>query len=72
MSQKDSLDDWSVGWYCLRAKPRMENVASATLSTLDSIEVFLPRTIRPQKAFLKTIPPCYFHFFLKLMKYGRE
>ena len=62
MSQKDSLDDWSVGWYCLRAKPRMENVASATLSTLDSVEVFLPRTIRPKKAsptFIKPLFPGY-------------
>ena len=48
--EPDSLEDWSKGWFCLRAKPRMEAVASATLATLDSVEVFLPRTIRPKKA----------------------
>ena len=41
--EPDSLEDWSKGWFCLRAKPRMEAVAAATLATLDSVEVFLPR-----------------------------
>jgi hypothetical protein len=44
------MKDWSVGWYCIRAKPRQEMVASATLSTLDTVEVFLPRTQRARKA----------------------
>ena len=47
---KEELIDWSVGWYCIRTKPRMETVAAATLSTLEDVEVFLPRTIRPPKA----------------------
>tara|TARA_Y100001934_G_scaffold267865_1_gene349084 strand:+ start:693 stop:1238 length:546 start_codon:yes stop_codon:yes gene_type:complete len=42
--------EWAMGWYCIRSKPRMEAVASATLQTLDDVEVFLPRTIRPPKA----------------------
>jgi len=46
----NELDDWSMGWYCIRSKPRMEMVAAATLQTLDDVEVFLPRTIRPPKA----------------------
>jgi transcriptional antiterminator RfaH len=46
---KVNIDDWSVGWYCLRAKPRMEMLASQTLNTLSNVEVFLPRTVRPQK-----------------------
>ena len=41
-----SMDDWSIGWYCVRSKPRMENVAAATLSSLERVEVFLPRTQR--------------------------
>ena len=47
---QEELIDWSVGWYCIRTKPRMETVAAATLSTLEDVEVFLPRTIRPPKA----------------------
>ena len=47
---ENELDDWSMGWYCIRSKPRMEMVAAATLQTLDDVEVFLPRTIRPPKA----------------------
>ena len=49
-SGKNELDDWSMGWYCIRSKPRMEMMAAATLQTLDDVEVFLPRTIRPPKA----------------------
>jgi len=49
-SGKNELDDWSMGWYCIRSKPRMEMMAAATLQTLDDVEVFLPRTIRPSKA----------------------
>ena len=47
---KNDLDDWSLGWYCIRSKPRMEMVAAATLQTLNDVEVFLPRTIRQPKA----------------------
>ena len=32
-----STDDWSTGWYCLRSKPRMENVAAASLSSLEDV-----------------------------------
>ncbi len=42
-------EDWSIGWYCLRAKPRMEMLAAQTLGTLSDVEVFLPRTMRPRK-----------------------
>ena len=52
---KDQYEDWSIGWYCLRAKPRMELLATQTLSTLSDVEVFLPRTIRPKKE--KNSPP---------------
>ena len=45
----DKYTDWSTGWYCLRAKPRMEMLASQTLNTLPDVEVFLPRTMRPKK-----------------------
>jgi len=38
--EPDSLEDWAKGWFCLRAKPRMEAVAAVTLATLDSVEVF--------------------------------
>ncbi len=62
MNQVDS-SEWSLDWYCIRAKPRMESVAAATLSTLDSVEVFLPRTTRPKKlkpSPLKVLFPGYF------------
>ncbi|MDC0156689.1 hypothetical protein OAK38_02905 [Verrucomicrobia bacterium] len=49
-SGTEELKDWSKGWYCIRSKPRMEMVAASTLQTLDDVEVFLPRTIRPSKA----------------------
>ena len=34
MKHSDEKGDWSMGWYCVRAKPRMETVAAATLQTL--------------------------------------
>ena len=52
---EQEMKDWSTGWYCIRAKPRQERIASATLSTLDTVEVFLPRTQRARKA--KSEPP---------------
>jgi transcriptional antiterminator RfaH len=45
----DEFKDWSIGWYCLRAKPRMEMLAAQTIGTLSDVDVFLPRTIRPRK-----------------------
>ena len=60
---EQEMKDWSIGWYCIRAKPRQEMVASATLSTLDEVEVFLPRTQRARKAKsgpLKPLFPGYF------------
>ena len=48
MKQNDS-SEWELNWYCIRSKPKMEAVAAATLSTLDAVEVYLPRTIRPKK-----------------------
>ena len=64
MSLEDhQLKDWAIGWYCIRAKPRQEMVASATLSTLEEVEVFLPRTQRTRKANsgpLKPLFPGYF------------
>ncbi|MFL2929513.1 MAG: transcription termination/antitermination protein NusG [Opitutales bacterium] len=50
----DDMEDWSIGWYCLRAKPRMEMLAAQTIGTLKDVEVFLPRTVRPRKE--KTSP----------------
>jgi transcriptional antiterminator RfaH len=50
----DNMKDWSIGWYCLRAKPRMEMLAAQTLGTLTNVEVFLPRTVRPRKE--KVVP----------------
>lgn len=55
--------EWAVGWYCIRSKPRMEAVAAATLQTLEDIEVFLPRTIRPPKAKTYSAQPL-FHGYL--------
>ena len=49
MIENSAYNDWSTGWYCFRAKPKMEMLASQTLSTLKDVEVFLPRTIRPKK-----------------------
>ena len=34
---QEELIDWSVGWYCIRTKPRMETVAAATLGTLEDV-----------------------------------
>lgn len=47
-------EDWAYGWYCLRAKPKQENVAARTLATLEEVEVFLPKTVRARK---KNAPP---------------
>ena len=49
MKHFEKLEDWTTGWFCLRAKPRLEKVASATLSSLKNVDVFLPLTIRPKK-----------------------
>jgi transcriptional antiterminator RfaH len=60
---KDTLEDWSTGWYCLRAKPRMEMLAAQTIGTLSDVDVFLPRTVRPKKekpAPAKPLFPGYF------------
>ena len=38
----DEFKDWSIGWYCLRAKPRMEMLAAQTIGTLSDVDVFLP------------------------------
>ncbi len=60
---EQEMKDWSLGWYCIRAKPRQEMVASATLSTLDGVEVFIPRTQRVRKIKpdpLKPLFPGYF------------
>ena len=57
------MKDWAIGWYCIRAKPRQEMMASATLSTLEKVEVFIPRTQRTRKANsgpLKPLFPGYF------------
>ena len=61
--QKEELKDWSVGWYCLRAKPRMEVLAAQTLKTLPEVEVFLPRTIRPRKVGTSPARPLFPGYF---------
>ena len=63
MKHSDEKGDWSMGWYCVRAKPRMETVAAATLQTLKSVEVFLPRTVRPKKIKCSPIKPLFPGYF---------
>ena len=58
-----SMDDWSIGWYCVRSKPRMENVAAATLSSLKQVEVFLPRTQRKNLKIKQPIKPLFPGYF---------
>ena len=62
-SDEQKMKDWSIGWYCIRAKPRQEMVASATLSTLDQVEVFLPRTQRVGKAKFAPLKPLFPGYF---------
>ena len=57
------MDDWSIGWYCVRSKPRMENVAAATLSSLEQVEVFLPRTQRKNLKIKQPIKPLFPGYF---------
>ena len=57
------MKDWSVGWYCVRAKPRQEMVASSTLTTLDHAEVFIPRTQRARKAKPEPLKPLFPGYF---------
>ena len=60
MSLNDhQIKDWAIDWYCIRAKPRQEMVASATLSTLEEVEVFLPRTQRARKAISGPLKPLF-------------
>ena len=59
MMEEKKSDDWSIDWYCIRSKPRMEKMASASLATLDGVEVFLPRTIRPKKIAPSQIKPLF-------------
>ena len=59
MIENSAYNDWSTGWYCLRAKPKMEMLASQTLSTLKNVEVFLPRTIRPKKEKTSPVLPLF-------------
>ena len=63
MKHSDEKGDWSMGWYCVRAKPRIETVAAATLQTLKSVEVFLPRTVRPKKIKCSPIKPLFPGYF---------
>lgn len=63
MKHSDEKGDWSMGWYCVRAKPRMETVAAATLQTLKSVDVFLPRTVRPKKIKCSPIKPLFPGYF---------
>ena len=56
------MKDWSVG-VCVRAKPRQEMVASSTLTTLDRVEVFIPRTQRARKAKPEPLKPLFPGYF---------
>ena len=58
-----STDDWSTGWYCLRSKPRMENVAAASLSSLEDVDVFLPRTQRQNQKIKQPVKPLFPGYF---------
>lgn len=60
---RDGLEDWSIGWYCMRAKPRMEVLAAQTLGTLPDVEVFLPRTVRPRKENFTPARPLFPGYF---------
>ena len=60
---QENYSDWSVGWYCVRCKPHMESLAKCTLDTLDSVEVFLPRTYRHRND-CKTSPRALFPGYL--------
>ena len=42
-------EEWTVGWFCLRAKPRMELLATQSLKSLPNVKVFFPRTVRSVK-----------------------
>ena len=59
----NSLEEWTEGWFCLRAKPRMELLASQTLNTLPNVEVFFPRTVRSQKDQLNSPKPLFPGYF---------
>jgi len=61
--QDEEMKDWAMGWYCLRAKPRQEMVASSTLSTLNNVEVFLPRTQRARKVKPQPLKPLFPGYF---------
>ena len=58
-----STDDWSTGWYCLRSKPRMENLAAASISSLEDVEVFLPRTQRQNQKIKQPVKPLFRDIF---------
>ena len=60
---EQEMKDWSVGWYCVRAKPRQEMVASSTLTTLDRVEVFIPRTQRTRKIKPEPLKPLFPGYF---------
>ena len=62
-TEPDEMKDWSSGWYCVRAKPRMETVASSTLQTLDGVEIFLPRTQRAKKNVPQPLKPLFPGYF---------
>ena len=47
-------EDWALGWYCVRSKPRAENAAAHSLAILDEVNVFLPKTVPLRK---KNAPP---------------
>ena len=60
---QDGMSDWSEGWYCVRAKPRMELAAASALSTLEEVEVFLPRTQRQNQKIRQPLKPLFPGYF---------
>ena len=46
--------DWTLGWYCVRSKPRSENAAAHSLTALDGVDVFLPKAVPQHK---RNAPP---------------
>ena len=56
-------EEWTVGWFCLRAKPRMELLATQSLKSLPNVEVFFPRTVRSLKERTNSPKPLFPGYF---------
>jgi len=59
----EEYKDWSMGWYCVRSKPRMETTAAASLAAVPEIEAYLPRTQRQNPQVRQPIKPLFPGYF---------